>query len=230
MKKLILSAAFVAVAILPTSAAYNQYWQQGYINYTPVKDKDSLWNPLSLSISEDYRYDEQKLYYFEHFLMANYRLCPYFGLSIGYVYARNRPGHAGSFKTENRYEIDANFYAPEFWTLKFDCRMRMEFRNIQGSQMYNRYRVRPKIGTSWSVTDFKISPYVSNEFFFSNKPDTDKEEVYDHNRLQVGFNFKPFPERVKDLSACLYYQALYDINAGSPTHWNCYCLSFTYKF
>lgn len=224
--------ALSAFATLSAIAGHNQFWEQGFLKYTPVKDRESLWNPFFLHLSEDYRFDEERLYYFEHIFMGNYRLCPWLNLAAGYVYARNRPAHVNPFKTENRYQIDATLFAPEFASLKFQCRLRMEFRNIKGTAMYNRYRVRPRLQPTWSFTDFKISPFLDNEFFFSNKHEYDKRDMFDQDRLQVGVTFKPMPESMPGLSGSLFYQLLYDIRNHGHDHrpWNCFCVSMTYSF
>ena len=231
MKRLVFLTLFACVSF-SASAGHSQFWEQGFLKYTPVKDKESLWNPFFLHLSEDYRFDENDLYYFEHIFMANYRICPWFNLATGYVYARNRPGHVNPFKTENRFQIDGTVFAPEFASLKFQCRFRMEFRNIQGTTMFNRYRVRPRLQPTWSFTEHKISPFVDNEFFFSNKEQYDKRDMFDQDRFQVGVTFKPMPELMPELSGSLFYQLLYDIKNHSREHrpWNCYCVSMTYSF
>lgn len=231
MKRLALLTLLTCTS-LSAAAGHSQFWEQGFLKYTPVKDKDSLWNPFFLHLSEDYRFDEDRLYYFEHIFMANYRICQWFNLAAGYVYARNRSGHVKPLKTENRFQIDGTVFAPEFASLKFHCRFRMEFRNIDGVSMFNRYRVRPHLQPTWAFTDFKISPFVNNEFFFSNKHSYDKRDMFDQNRFQVGLTFKPMPVAMPELSGSLFYQLLYDISNHNSDHrqWNCYCMSVTYSF
>ena len=94
-----------------------------------------------------------------------------------------------------------------------------------------RYRERLRLRTSWSVTEFKISPYISEEMFFSDKTDTDKSDLFDRSRAQIGLSFRPVPS-LKDLSCNLYYMVQHDMTNHSST-WtptNVYGLECTWKF
>ena len=79
-----------------------------------------------------------------------------------------------------------------------------------------RYRERLRLRTSWNVTDFKISPYVSEELFFSDKPGVVRADLMDRNRAQIGFSFRPVPAW-KGLSCNLYYMAQHDMTNKSST-------------
>ena len=73
---------------------------------------------------------------------------------------------------------------------------------------------------------------IDNEFFFSNKENYDKRDMFDHDRFQAGVTFKPMPETMPGLSASLFYQLLYEISDRGHEHrpWNCFCVSATYSF
>ena len=94
-----------------------------------------------------------------------------------------------------------------------------------------RYRERIRLRTSWSVTDFKISPFASEEAFFSDKTNTDKADLFDRSRAQVGLSFKPVPS-CKDLSCNLYYMVQHDMSNHSSnwTPTNVCGLELTWKF
>ena len=69
------------------------------------------------------------------------------------------------------------------------------------------------------------------EMFFSDKTDTDKSDLFERSRAQIGLSFRPVPS-LKDLSCNLYYMVQHDMTNHSST-WtptNVYGLECTWKF
>ena len=189
-------------------ATGNQVWLKQTVEGSLVKE--GAWAPLQIKVEQEEKYDERRIVDSETLLLVGWKMNPYLSAFVGdrWVYERALDGK-GKMRAEQRPTFDLCLAAPEFWTLKFDFRSRFEYRDKHGSSAYMRYRERLRLRTGWSVTNFKISPYASEELFFSDKPNTDKADLYDRNRAQVGLSFKPVPS-VSGLSMNLYYMAQHD--------------------
>jgi len=197
-----------AAVLLPAACAFartDQEWFNASVDYKVSED----W---LLHFDQEVEFDNSKLVNEESYLLAGYEFCPYFTLAFGYRIVRER----GDVKllTEQRPTLELRFAAPEFWTLRFDFRSRFEYRDKKYVQPYMRYRERFRLRTSWSVTDFRISPYASEELFFSDKPGVGSSDLLDATRSQVGLSFHPVPSN--DALACsLYFMVLHSISDGA---------------
>ncbi len=190
-----------------------------------------IWRGFGVKGEQVLQYDNSRLILSETLVMAGWTFNPYVSVWAGYRLGRERPFRHASLDTEHRPTFDLCLAAPEFGTLKFDVRSRVEVRDKKGAQPYLRYRERFRLRTSWDVTDFKISPYISTELFFSDKPKGDDADLFDRNRSQIGFTFRPLPS-VKELSCCLYFMVQHDMDDNSST-WdptNVYGATLSYKF
>ncbi len=190
-----------------------------------------LWRGFGIKGEQLEQFDNSRLILSETLVMAGWTFNPHVSVWAGYRLVRERPSRHVSLETEHRPTFDLCLAAPEFWTLKFDVRSRVEWRDKKGSQPYVRYRERFRLRTSWSVTDFKISPYISTELFFSDKPKEDDADLFDRNRSQIGLTFRPLPS-VKELSSSLYFMVQHDMSDNSST-WgptNVYGITLSYKF
>ena len=116
--------------------------------------------------------------------------------------------------TEDEDTFLTRLAAPEFWTLRFDLRSRFECRDKSHAQAYMRYRERFRVRTSWSVTDFRISPFASEEVFLSDKAGVRDSDLLDATRSQVGVSFRPVPQD-EHLSATLFFMVLHGIRNGA---------------
>ncbi len=190
-----------------------------------------LWRGFGVKGEQLEQFDNSRFILSETLLMAGWTFNPHVSVWAGYRLVRERPSRHAPLATEHRPTFDLCLAAPEFWTLKFDVRSRVEVRDKKGAQPYLRFRERFRLRTSWSVTDFKISPYVSTELFFSDKPKLDDADLFDRNRSQLGLTFLPVPS-VKELSCTLYFMVQHDMADNSST-WdptNVYGLTLSYKF
>lgn len=222
--------AVVAMAVMgPAVAASQQAWFKQSLEAAPFKD--GIGKGLEVKVEQEERFNEYRFINTETLLMLGWKMNPYLSVYLGNRWVYERSKGKGPIKAEQRPTLDVCLAAPEFWTLKLDFRSRFEYRNKHGADAYMRYRERIRLRTSWSVTDFKISPYVSNEFFFSDKPGRDKDDIFDRNRSQVGLSFKPIPS-LKELSCSLYYMVQHDLSSDSsafaPT--NVYGFELAYTF
>ncbi len=191
----------------------------------------ALWRGFCTKGESLVQYDNSRLILHETLVMGGYKVNPYLSVWGGYRLVRERPSRHARLATEHRPTFELGLTAPEFWTLKFDVRSRFEIRDKKGAQPYMRYRERFRLRTSWSVTDFKISPYISTELFFSDKPKQDDADLFDCNRSQFGFTFRPMPS-VKELSCTCYFMIQHDMSDNSST-WdptNVYGFTISYKF
>ncbi len=190
-----------------------------------------IWRGLSIKGESLVQYDNSRLILHETLVLGGWKFNPYVSVWAGYRLVRERPSRHEHLETEHRPTFELGLSAPEFWTLKFDFRSRVEVRDKKGAQPYLRFRERLRLRTSWSVTDFQISPYVSTELFFSDKPKQDDADVFDRNRSQFGLTFKPMPS-LKNLSAALYFMVQHDMSDNSST-WdptNVIGVTLSYKF
>jgi hypothetical protein len=124
------------------------------------------------------------------------------------VFERN---DIGRFDHEFRPTFDAIFSSPEFWTMKLDLRTRFEMRKKERTSPYLRQRSRLRLRTSWSVTDFKISPFAFEEAFFSFKQNDETRNCFDRLRSAIGVSFKPIPS-VDDLQCLLFYMVQHGVD------------------
>ena len=226
----IVAAAIAATGLgFSAVAANNQVWLKETLEGAPFKEGE--WTGLQVKVEQEEKYNEHRFIDSETLVQLGWKMNPYLSVYLGDRWVYERSGGNGKLRAEQRPTFDLYLAAPEFWTLKFDFRSRFEYRDKHGSSAYMRYRERLRLRTSWSVTDFKFSPYVSEEAFFSDKPNTDKADLFDRSRAQLGVSFKPIPS-LKELSCNLYYMVQHDMTNHSST-WtptNVYGLELSYKF
>ena len=223
MKRQLATASFLALLATCAFARNDQEWFNASVDY-------NVYGNWVLHFDQEVELDNSKLVNEESYLLAGYEFCPSFTLAAGHRITRTR-GDAAHLLTEQRPTLEMRFAAPEFWTLRFDLRSRFEYRDKKRAQPYMRYRERFRIRTSWSVTDFKISPFASMEFFFSDKPGVRDSDLLDATRSQVGLSFRPVPSN-ENLSCLLFFMVLHGIGNGaqdwSPT--NIFGFSVAYAF
>ena len=171
-----------------------------------------IYGDWLLHFDQEVEFDNSKLVNEESYLLAGYEFCPYFMLGAGHRITRERRG--AHLVTEQRPTLELRLAAPEFWTLRFDLRSRFECRDKSHAQAYMRYRERFRVRTSWSVTDFKISPFASEEVFLSDKADARDSDLLDATRSQVGVSFRPIPQN-ENLSAAFFFMVLHGISNGA---------------
>ena len=165
----------------------------------------------------------------ETLAMIKLEACPYFAIRLGdrFVYERSRG--RGDLVPEHRPTLDVVLTTPEFLTLKLDSRTRFEYRMIDGKDDQMRYRERLRLRTGWSVTRWKISPFVSEELFFSDKPRGSAANAFVRNRAQIGFSLVPFPS-LPAFGCSTYYMVQHDRNGSSWGPINIYGFECAYKF
>ena len=209
--------------------ANHQMWLKQTIEGSPVKDGD--WKGLQVQVEQEEKFNEKRFIDSETLVMLGWKMNPYLSVFLGDRWVYERSGGKGKLRAEQRPTFDLCLAAPEFATLKLDFRSRFEYRDKHGGDAYMRYRERIRLRTSWSVTDFKISPFASEEAFFSDKTHTDRADLFDRSRAQIGLSFKPVPS-CKDLSCNLYYMVQHDMSNHSSnwTPTNVCGLELTWKF
>ena len=214
----------VGLAATAASARDDLFWFNLAVNAEPWK------NGALLHFDQEVEFDNSKLTDEETYMSVGYRLCPYASVYAGHRIVRDRYSTV-KLLTEHRPTIDVYLSAPEFWTIKLSHRSRFEYRDKKDCQPYMRYRERFQIGTSWSFSALKFSPYANIELFFSDKPGGHSSEALDCTRSQVGFSFLPAPS-VPELSCTMYFMAFHYVSNGARD-WrplNIYGLSLCYNF
>ena len=165
----------------------------------------------------------------ETLVMIELRACPYFALGVGDRSAYTRSRGRGELVPEHRPTLDIKLTTPEFLTLKLDSRTRLEYRMVDGKSDYMRYREMLRLTTGWSVTRWKISPFASEEVFFSDKPDASAADAFDRNRAQAGLTFLPLPS-LPAFVCRPYFMVQHDWDASGWEPTNVYGLEFAFKF
>lgn len=207
MKHILKTTALLALLSACALARDDQAWLNAGVDYT-------ICGGFYLHFDQEVEFDNSKLLDEESVLLAGYRFCPYLALALGHRIVRERGGDEGRLLTEHRPTLELRLSAPEFWTLRLDLRSRFEFRDKKLSQPYMRYRERIRLRTSWNVTEFKFSPYASEEIFFSDKAGADDSDLLDATRSQIGISFRPVPQN-SSLTCALYFMVLHDIDDGA---------------
>ncbi len=200
-------AAAAAIALLAACALArnDQEW------FNASVDRKVCGNWL-IHFDQEVEFDNSKLVNEESFILAGYEFCPYFTLAVGHRIVCERG--ESRFLEEQRPTLEMRLAAPEFWTIRLDLRSRFEYRDKEHVQPYMRYRERFRIRTSWSVTDFKISPFATEELFFSDKAGVRDSDLLDATRSQVGLSFRPVPQD-GNLSCALFFMVLHRIGNGA---------------
>ena len=205
MKAYFKVAASIALLVACASARDDQEWFNAGVDY-------KFYENCLLHFDQEVELDNSKLVNEESYLLAGYEFCPYFMLGAGHRITRERRG--AHLVTEQRPTLEMRLAAPEFWTLRFDLRSRFEWRDKSHAQAYMRYRERFRVRTSWSVTDFRLSPFASEEVFLSDKAGVRDSDLLDATRSQVGVSFRPVPQN-EHLSASLFFMVLHGIRNGA---------------
>ena len=209
--------AYIVVALLYMlnsccQAAEHQVWCAQKIEGALIQCDG--WERLRFKAEQEEKFDSHCLIAAETLVMFGCEVNRLFSFYLGNRWANERPDGKGGLRAEWRPTLDVCLNAPEFWTLKFDFRSRFEWCDKHGDKAYMRYRERLRLRTTWSMTDFKVSPFASEEAFFSDKPGAAKEDFLDRNRLQVGLSFNPIMSH-RNLSCSLYYMIQHDIQRGA---------------
>ena len=220
--------AFIGANLpLAGSSANNQVWLKQSAE-VPIVD---LWEGARLAVfaEQQEKFGERGFIDSESLAMLELELCRFATLRLGdrFVYERSRG--RGALVPEHRPTFDVDLTTPEFLTLRLDFRTRFEWRMIEGKRAYMRYRERVRLRTAWSVTQWKISPFVSEEFFFSDKSDYDASDVFDRSRAQVGFSFLPVPT-LPELVCRPYFMVQHDFDSSGWEPINVYGLELSYRF
>lgn len=218
---------FAVLSVRGAFAADHQAWLKQSIDVPLV----GLWDGgcLAFGAEQEEKFGRRGFIDSETLAMIELEVCPYIAFRLGdrFVYERSRG--KGDLVPEHRPTLDVELASPEFLTLKLDSRTRFEFRMIDGKDDYVRYRERLRLRTGWSVTQWKISPFLSEEVFFSAKPDVSAADAFDRSRAQVGFSFVPFPSHPAFVCSP-YYMVQHDWDESGWEPINVYGLEFAYKF
>ena len=220
--------AFIGANLpLAGSSANNQVWLKQSAE-VPVVD---LWKGgrLTVFVEQEEKFGDRGFIDSESLAMLELVLCRFVTLRLGdrFVYERSRG--RGALVPEHRPTFDVDLTTPELLTLKLDFRTRFEWRMIEGETAYMRYRERVRLRTGWNVTRWRFSPFVSEEFFFSDKPDYDASDAFDRNRAQVGFSFLPVPS-MPELVCRPYFMVQHDFDPSGWDPINVYGLELSCSF
>jgi hypothetical protein len=190
-------------AVLLCSAASANVWIKG------VAEGD-IWKDVGFTFEQEIKIDERQLYNEETLLLLTGKIRPWLKLAAGCraVYDRNDEGR---FDHEFRPTADAIFSSPEFLTMRLDLRTRFEMRKKERTSPYLRQRSRIRLRTSWSVTDFRISPFAFEEAFFSFKQNDETRNCFDRLRSAAGVSFRPLPS-VDSLQCLLFYMVQHGVD------------------
>lgn len=200
--KKVRSLLFTAVSLSAFAASAN-VWIKGVAEC-------GIWENAGFTFEQEMKIDERRLYNEESLFLLNWKANSWLKLAAGcrFVFERN---DAGRFDHEIRPTFDAIFSSPELWTMRLDLRTRFEMRKKERTSPYLRQRSRLRLRTSWSVTDFKISPFAFEEAFFSFKQNDETRNCFDRLRSAAGVSFNPIPS-IDDLQCLLFYMVQHGVD------------------
>ncbi len=222
MKKL-LSVLFFFASVLTVFARDDQIWVRYELSA-------KLWKGLGVKLEEELEFDNHHLFLSETFFMTGWTFNPYVSIWAGYKLLRERPHDTGHYATDHCPMADVILTSPTFAMLRLDFRSRFECHDRADHQPYMRYRERLRLRTTWGVTDFHFSPYVSGEMFLDDKPKKADSELFSRTRTEMGFTFHPLPSS-KELTCTLFFMVQHDMkkrSAWDPT--NVYGFTVSYAF
>lgn len=204
-----------AAAIYAASSAQAANWQAWLTQSVEVPiSAHEKWGKLSASVAQDERLGGDGFAHFKTLTLMKWRVLNWAELAVGDAFICERPTNGNRFSTEQRPNLDITLSAPTFWMLRADWRSRFELRMPQDESAYLRYRARFRLRTTWSWSDFKLSPYASDELFFTDGAHTPSGGLLSRNRAQAGISFRLIPS-VENLTCKLYYQLQHDQTADA---------------
>ena len=114
---------------------------------------------------------------------------------------------SGKFRGENRPHINFMFKG-EMFGCKLGDRVRLEYRDKETTEDYWRFRNKFTINSPFTLTEFNLQPYISDEIFINLG-----ESAVNQNRFAAGLSFK-LSENIK---TNVYY--LYKSSMSSSSGW-----------
>jgi len=199
---MLLGTIFVTVSLVRTVDAGDdwEYWGSYKVSKKINDNLKLIWEPKM-----QVRDDMSNFYYAETVQGISYKLSDHFDLGLFYLYAWAEVPTRRDV-TEHRLRTQVTWHT-KIGGGKISNRSRYEYREIEGDGRH-RYRNRIQFSKAVTIFDHKITPYMSNEFFWSIT-----EGEYVQNRVAVGFS-REITDHVK---GGLYYMLRSD-RKGSD--WN----------
>jgi hypothetical protein len=114
---------------------------------------------------------------------------------------------AGKFRSENRLHFNMMFKS-EMFGCKLGDRVRLEYRDKELSNDHWRFRNRFKINLPFTLTEYNLQPFVSDEIFINLGESTVKQ-----NRFATGLSFK----LAEDIKTTVYY--MYKSSMSASNGW-----------
>jgi len=208
MKK---TTVFLALLGLMTVAGNNcfgstdgnaEYWQEFGFDYEIYENwKVTLREELKLGRSggDPYTHNTDVGLVYKGF-------ADWFDLSLNFKKEYERDS-SGKFRRENRPHLNFMFKS-EMFGCKLGDRVRLEYRDKETSEDHWRFRNKFTVNLPFTLTEYKLQPYVSDEIFINLGESTVKQ-----NRFVSGLSFKVY----KNIKANVYY--MYKSKMSSSSGW-----------
>jgi len=179
----LLTAVVITLGIICSTVKFS-YAEQDAELWNSVAIKFKLNDKTSLIIEPKFqsRDDASDFYYWESVQGLKYKLHKNVDVGLFYLYA-DKQSTGGVWTKENRGRAEVTL-KETFGSFKISDRNRYEYRVVGGSEK-TRYRNRIQIARPLEFKGHKLTPYVSNEFFYDNK-----DHAYNQNRATFGINKK----------------------------------------
>ena len=108
------------------------------------------------------------------------------------------------WQVEQRPLMDLLFSVkPKAWTV--DDRLRIEYREIEETDPYFRYRNRLRLTAPWAWTKSEIKPWVAWETYYEDSPDWEGDR-WNRHRLFAGLDAK-LSKTIK-VGCCYFWEAV----------------------
>lgn len=152
-------------------------------------------------IESKHRDNMSEYYDFEFMPWIAYCFTDWFTLGMGWreLYSRKTGTH--HWDLEHRPLVDF-MVSKKFKAGTVDNRIRTEYRDIEDTDAYFRYRNRLRYSAPWSMTRFEIKPWVAWETYYEHCPEWERCDRWNRHRYYIGLGAK-INKSVK--VGCYYY-------------------------
>jgi hypothetical protein len=165
--------------VLATDSGDLQYWATTSLNF----DLDKDW---AVSLEEQFRLenDTGNLFYYHTDLGLTYKgFAEWLDLGLNFRQVDQKDS-SGTFRNENRPHINLTVKS-KLLGLDVSNRARLEYRDREVAQDSWRYRHQTTVKFPLQISEWKLQPYMADEFFINLG-----EDNVSRNRVFSGFLFK----------------------------------------
>lgn len=173
-----------------------------YVGSAQASDDTEYWSTykisakvnerINLNLIEQFRLNNNmsNFYTYVQYAGASYKITDYFDTALWYKLVSSKTNQ--NWSESHRFDIDGTFKF-NLDKFKLSNRSRVERNTTKSSWLY---RDRIKFAKDIKISNKKITPFISNEFFL----DIDPHYGYHENRAEIGFSMDIIKHLKLDIS------------------------------